>query len=279
MMTPDQGGHPGELTDNDLDQLLASANEELLAHIKTAADPTSTLVAIMARTAEEAAVVNRAIEEFQSIMESAGDGITGADHFTELRWRLAKLLDSMPELHRTAVSDEGMKVVGGLEEAVRENVAEFDKARAYHECASELQQIMVSVKGGIESADQLRALHRRLEALRAKIGHARSAAKDGDARHALGQLATTVERHLEQLKKLDAGLRITAIVEMFNKVMKELSEAGPLSPSDARQKRQSMEAIRAAARAERSRTSDKNAKDVLSKLDRVATQVIQALGG
>ena len=66
---------------------------------------------------------------------------------------------------------------------------------------------------------------------------------------------------------------------MFSKVMKELSEAGPLSPGDARQGCQSMEAIRAAARAERSRTSDKNTKDVLSKLDRAATQVIQALGG
>jgi RNA polymerase sigma factor (sigma-70 family) len=54
-MNPDQSGHPGELTDNDLDQLLAAANEELLAHIKAAADPTSTLVAIMARTAPPAA--------------------------------------------------------------------------------------------------------------------------------------------------------------------------------------------------------------------------------
>jgi RNA polymerase sigma factor (sigma-70 family) len=53
-MNPDQSGHPGELTDNDLDQLLAAANEELLAHIKAVADPTSTLVAIMARTAPPA---------------------------------------------------------------------------------------------------------------------------------------------------------------------------------------------------------------------------------
>ena len=50
-MKPDQSGHPGKLTDNDLDQLLAAANEELLAHVKAVADPTSTLVAIMARTA------------------------------------------------------------------------------------------------------------------------------------------------------------------------------------------------------------------------------------
>jgi RNA polymerase sigma factor (sigma-70 family) len=53
-MNPDQSSNPGELTDSDLNQLLGAANEELLAHIKAAADPTSTLVAIMANTAPAA---------------------------------------------------------------------------------------------------------------------------------------------------------------------------------------------------------------------------------
>src|SRR5689334_8822710 len=53
-MNADQGSNPDELTDSDLDQLLAVANEELLAHIKAVADPTSTLSAIMARIAPAA---------------------------------------------------------------------------------------------------------------------------------------------------------------------------------------------------------------------------------
>jgi RNA polymerase sigma factor (sigma-70 family) len=55
-MNADQGSNPGELTDSDLDQLLAVANEELLAHIKAVADPTSALAAIMARIAPAAPV-------------------------------------------------------------------------------------------------------------------------------------------------------------------------------------------------------------------------------
>jgi RNA polymerase sigma factor (sigma-70 family) len=53
-MNADQGSNRAELTDSELDQLLAAANEELLVHIKAVADPTSTLVAIMARTAPAA---------------------------------------------------------------------------------------------------------------------------------------------------------------------------------------------------------------------------------
>jgi len=38
-MNPNQSDHPGELTDNELNQLLAAANEELLAHINACTAP------------------------------------------------------------------------------------------------------------------------------------------------------------------------------------------------------------------------------------------------
>ena len=51
-MSRGPSGRPGDLTDGDLDQFLAAANGELLAHIKAVSDPTSALAAIMARTAD-----------------------------------------------------------------------------------------------------------------------------------------------------------------------------------------------------------------------------------
>jgi SNF2 family DNA or RNA helicase len=50
-MNPGNGTSPTGMSDNDLDRLLAAANENLLAHIEATTDPTPTLTAIMARIA------------------------------------------------------------------------------------------------------------------------------------------------------------------------------------------------------------------------------------
>ncbi len=47
-MDPGESSSPPGMSDDDLDQLLAAADENLLAHIETKTDPTSTLTAIMA---------------------------------------------------------------------------------------------------------------------------------------------------------------------------------------------------------------------------------------
>ena len=49
-MNTDESSYPRKLADSDLDWLLTTANKDLLAHIEAAADPTSTLAGIMART-------------------------------------------------------------------------------------------------------------------------------------------------------------------------------------------------------------------------------------
>ena len=50
-MNPGNGTSPAGMSDNDLDRLLAAANENLLAHIEATTDPTPALTAIMARIA------------------------------------------------------------------------------------------------------------------------------------------------------------------------------------------------------------------------------------
>ena len=50
-MNPDESGHSGRLADSDLDQLLAVANQDLLAHIAAAADPTAALTSIISGSA------------------------------------------------------------------------------------------------------------------------------------------------------------------------------------------------------------------------------------
>lgn len=47
-MDPGESSSPLGMSDNDLEQLLAAADENLLAHIETTTDPTPTLTAIMA---------------------------------------------------------------------------------------------------------------------------------------------------------------------------------------------------------------------------------------
>ena len=63
-MTPDEN-YPGELTDNDLDQLLAAANKDLLTHIEAATDPTSALTAITVRTISAGAEAQRRRQPFR----------------------------------------------------------------------------------------------------------------------------------------------------------------------------------------------------------------------
>ena len=46
-MNPDESNYPSELADSDLDELLRAANTDLLAHIEAAADPASTLMALI----------------------------------------------------------------------------------------------------------------------------------------------------------------------------------------------------------------------------------------
>ena len=59
-MNPGESGSAGGEAGDDLDQLLAAANQELLAHIETAADPTAALTAIMATTTRAAPAAGRA---------------------------------------------------------------------------------------------------------------------------------------------------------------------------------------------------------------------------
>ena len=46
--------HSGEMTDTQLDQLLATANKELLDHIEATANPHRALTTIMTRSTQEA---------------------------------------------------------------------------------------------------------------------------------------------------------------------------------------------------------------------------------
>lgn len=51
------GTGPGEMTDEQLDEVLAAASTDLLAHVTAIADPTRTLTAIMARGDQQASVI------------------------------------------------------------------------------------------------------------------------------------------------------------------------------------------------------------------------------
>jgi hypothetical protein len=227
----------------------------------------------------EAALINPAIEEFNSIMESASGGIRSSDQLDEIHRRLVRLQGSMPELRRAAVSDAGKETVEQLDKVVLRNLDQVSHATEYQQCFQEFREIMESVKDGIRSVDQLRNVQRRFRDLRAKTTNVRQDARDRDARHALDQLAETLDRHLNDLDRhvndFGRANRINELVEMFKTTMRELTQSGRLGHWEACQQ---MKRVRDLAKKERSQVSSKEDRQRLDELEQAATQVIRLLG-
>jgi hypothetical protein len=108
--TDDETSPSGELTDKQLDQLLAAANTEILQHIEATADPTHTLTAIMAQNTATTPVIHGATEvsglEAGQIRAASMIGMRSTTH------RLIRVLNGVRDLARDL--DRDLDLARGL---------------------------------------------------------------------------------------------------------------------------------------------------------------------
>jgi len=159
--------------------------------------------------AEEAKPVNAAIDEFKSIMELVGDGISSAEQYKQVYARLAKLRQGLPALLRKVRSSNGKEVVEQLSTAVERNynqlegmkadVEEAGMVKTHWDALNGLVQRLQS-KGGISSRAELQQVLSFCQTLKRNVTADRGRARGADARQALDKLNGHIDQILSQLR-------------------------------------------------------------------------------
>lgn len=244
-----------------LRSLLAQARDALQAQMK------------------EAEVINPAIEEYRSIMESVGGGVQDPEHFDEAIKRLRKLAKSLPKVKAAAVTAPAREAVARLEAAVARNLEQAEQVSGPRECFDEFGKIMGIVKGGLKAEADLLAVHTRMRKLREKVAASRKEAREKEARKALDRLAKTLDSHLKQLGPVAERVRVGKLIQQFNAVMETLNRKRPTTYEDRAPLVLVLGNVSRDAGALRAEVQSKEARKQLADLQAAADKIMTALGG
>ncbi|MFJ8464416.1 hypothetical protein [Streptomyces swartbergensis] len=201
----------------------AAACAEIAVRDTTIAQAGELLEAI--RGWQEAAVINPAVEEYLSAMQSVSGGVS-PDRLTMLNTRLTVLKRGLPAVWAAARSESGRQVVGELEKAIGQRFAEIADAMVVAELYDRYDAIMAPVQGGVTGTAVADQLARSLDDLAVRIKDKRRAAGKGAGQEPFERLTELVTARRAELDRVRAGLQVSDLVKRFNELV------GPPRPPD-----------------------------------------------
>ena len=184
---------------------------------------------------EEVRRVNAAIEEFQAIMALAGEGITSAAQYREIRDRVAALRGNLGDVGRQVSSPEGREALKQLKDSVDRShkqladmSGDIEESERVKALMDEFQSIMSSDRGPMRSPTGLADTERRLGALRDNARALQRKVSNADARNVLKQIEEGAVRTLSQIAEAKSASAeagpVNEAVHRFNELMEGVKE-------------------------------------------------------
>ncbi|MCH0572753.1 hypothetical protein I3F60_26515 [Streptomyces sp. MUM 136J] len=201
----------------------AAACAELARADRTLTQAGELLEAI--RSWQEAIVINPAVEEYLTAMETVRDGVS-VDLLAALRQRLTALERRLPELKAAARTDGGARVVQEFGQAIADRLREIDDAMVVGGLHEKYDRVLSSVQGGITDAAQADRLDGSLAALAGEIKNVRRNARDG-ARGQLDELTSLVTQRRGELEEVKGAVQVSDLVGRFNELAQQGRYANP----------------------------------------------------
>lgn len=156
----------------------------------------------------ETRLVNGAIQEFESIMQSAGNGITSAYQYRSINERMNALKNKLPGIKKQLRSDDAKEVFKQIVEAIDRNCKQLveigeqvKESEKVEECFEKFTKKMESLKsgGGIKSSSDLRDAQYFFRSLKREAESAEMSVKSSDAKQSLDELIKAIDAILSQL--------------------------------------------------------------------------------
>jgi tetratricopeptide (TPR) repeat protein len=158
---------------------------------------------------EEARPINKAIEEYVSIMESVKGNITSVTQYNTVRERMSALRATVRKLAATRdLSAEGRKAIGDLGDAVERSWKQLEEidsdvrdSELVEQCVSVYQSKLEEVKnrGTIGSRSEALALRQFMRDLRSKTQSALGKVKRAEAKETLNRLLEAINDILSRM--------------------------------------------------------------------------------
>jgi tetratricopeptide (TPR) repeat protein len=183
--------------------------------IKNALDLMETARQEIKRQEEEAGLINKALEEFNRIIESVKGGITSSQQYYRVREQMKGLHGRVQGLKRQVTSPGGKKVLADLTNAVENHLtqlnrleAEVQEGQTVERHFQAFQALTNSLeRGAVRSPSDLRRVVDTLTEMRTTLTQEIRQSRSAEARQALELLLSRVDDALSQLEQVRHLLR------------------------------------------------------------------------
>jgi hypothetical protein len=156
----------------------------------------------------ETRLVNGAIQEFESIMQSAGSGISSVYQYNSINERMNALKKKLPGIKKQLRSDEAKEVFKQIVEAVDRNCKQLveigeqvKETEIVDACFGKFTEKMESLKsgGGIKSLSQLTDAQYFFRSLKQEAESAKARVRSSEAKQSLDELIKAINAILTQI--------------------------------------------------------------------------------